>query len=73
MGEQLGKPGLGTVNPKAEMKLLELIGRKLNRVGDFAFCRKSIDPGAEARISKEQGIGSLLAERHHGQSQQEAR
>ena len=46
LGEQLGKPGLGTVNPKAELKLLELAGRKLNRVGAFPFCRRGADTAA---------------------------
>jgi hypothetical protein len=43
LGEQLGKTGLGTVNPKAELKLFELPGRKLNRVRAFPLWGRGID------------------------------
>jgi hypothetical protein len=43
LGEQLGQPGLGTVDPKAELELLELPGRKLNRVGPFSICQRDVD------------------------------
>jgi hypothetical protein len=46
LGEQLGKTGLGTVNPKAELKLFELPGRKLNRVRAFRFCGRGVDTAA---------------------------
>jgi hypothetical protein len=46
LGEQLGKPGLGTVDTKAELKLLELLGRKLNRVSALPISRREIDAAA---------------------------
>jgi hypothetical protein len=71
LGEQLGKTGLGTVNPKAELKLSELIGRKLNRVSSFPLCGRGVDAAVYARIQKEQGVWAPLTERHRGQPQQQ--